>query len=228
MQPNPTLNTPKSGLPEKSGAAAGVVVVVSAVVLALVAFLVRPPKSEWTELFDGSSLAGWKITEFGGEGETSVENGALVLAIGNDMTGVSRATGVPKTNYEVELEAMRVDGSDFFCGLTFPVKESACSLILGGWGGGLVGLSSLDGFDASENETSSYREFKNGQWYRVRLKVTDNRIEAWIDDEQIVDADIENRKVSVRLEVELSRPFGIATWRTKGAIRNIRVRPIKV
>jgi hypothetical protein len=186
-----------------------------------------PATSEWTSLFDGKSLDGWKITDFGGQGEVKVDNGAITLPHGNgDLTGVSRESFPQKINYEVELEAMRVDGSDFFCGITFPVKDQACSLILGGWGGGLVGLSSLDGFDASENETSTYREFKNGQWYKVRLKVTEARIEAWIDDEQIVDADIENRKVSVRIEVELSRPFGLASWRTTGAIRNIRVRPL--
>lgn len=182
--------------------------------------------SEWTSLFDGKSLDGWKLTDFGGQGNVQVENGTIVLDLGNDMTGIHRDAGVPKVNYEVELEAMRVDGSDFFCGLTFPVKEEACSLILGGWGGGLCGLSSLDGFDASENETSNYREFKNGQWYKVRLKVTEAKIEAWLDDEQIVDVEILNRKISVRIEVELSRPFGIATWRTKGAVRNIRIRPL--
>ncbi|MGE3313990.1 MAG: DUF1080 domain-containing protein [Planctomycetaceae bacterium] len=237
MQADPTSSTPASRL-KSSSSAGSFATFVSAAVLVLVILLVnrfgstpRPvvatvAGSGWTSLFDGKSLEGWKITDFGGQGDVRVEDGAILLELGNDLTGVTRESGVPTINYEVELEAMRVDGADFFCGLTFPVKNDACSLILGGWGGGLVGLSSLDGFDASENETSSYREFENGKWYRVRLKVTEARIEAWIDDEQIIDADIANRRVSVRIEIELSRPFGLATWRTKGAIRNIRVRPL--
>lgn len=225
MQPNPTLNTPKSGLPEKSGAAAGVVVVVSAVVLALVAFLVRPPKSEWTELFDGSSLAGWKITEFGGEGETSVENGALVLAIGNDMTGVSRATGVPKTNYEVELEAMRVDGSDFFCGLTVPVQSNCCTLIVGGWGGSLTGLSSIDHMDASENQTSGTMTFEQNRWYKIRLRVTPDRIEAWIDNKSIFAVETAEKTISMRAgDIEDCMPLGLATYETTAHVRNLVVR----
>lgn len=181
---------------------------------------------KWVSLFDGKTLKGWKSTDFGGEGDVNVEDGNLVLGIGNDLTGVTATQKVPKVNYEVELEAMRAAGSDFFCGLTFPVKDSPCSLIVGGWGGGVVGLSSLNGFDASENETSTYKKFDNGKWYPIRLRVTDQRITAWIDGEEVVDADIRDTKLSIRLEVEPSRPFGFASWRTKAALRKIRVREL--
>jgi hypothetical protein len=117
-----------------------------------------------------------------------------------------------------------VDGSDFFCGLTFPVKEDPCTLILGGWGGSLVGLSSLDGMDASENETTTIVSFQNQRWYRVRLRVTAAKIEAWLDSQKIIDANITDRKISIRWECEPCKPFGIATWRTTGAVRDIRIR----
>ena len=61
-------------------------------------------------------------------------------------------------------------GSDFFCGLTFPYKETHATLILGGWGGSLIGISSLDDFDASENETGDAYIFEDNHWYDVRLK----------------------------------------------------------
>ena len=124
------------------------------------------------------------------------------------MTGITWVGDVPKIDYELTLEAMRVDGSDFFCGLTFPVGDSPCSFIVGGWGGGVVGLSSIDGSDASENETTKYQEFESGRWYAVRLKVTKQKIEAWLDKKQMVNLDTKDRKISVRLEVELSRPWG--------------------
>jgi hypothetical protein len=141
-----------------------------------------------------------------------------------DMTGVTLSRKIPKENYELELDAMRVDGSDFFCGLTFPVKAEHCSLIVGGWGGGVVGLSSLGGMDASENETGTYREFENGKWYHIKLRVTAQRITTWIDGKEVIDADVRDRGLSTRLEVEWSKPFGIATWQTAGAIRKVRVR----
>lgn len=176
-------------------------------------------------LFDGKSLNGWKITEFGGQGDAYAKDGRLIIEMGVDLSGVTwkDAKKLPRSNYEVTLEAMRVDGNDFFCGLTFPVKDDPCSLIIGGWAGGVCGLSSIDGLDASENETTTYRTFKKGQWYRIRLRVADDKIEAWIDDEQIVNQDIQGRKISIRREVELSKPFGLATWQTTAALRNIQM-----
>ena len=50
-----------------------------------------PEKAAWRSLFDGKTLAGWKETNFGGEGEVRVEDGAIVLERGNDMTGISFA-----------------------------------------------------------------------------------------------------------------------------------------
>jgi len=179
-------------------------------------------------LFDGKSLEGWKVTDFAGHAEPRVEDGKIILPFGSDMTGITY-TGkhLIKTNYEIELDAMRVDGNDFFCGLTFPVGDSSCSLICGGWGGGLVGLSSINGMDASENATSSYREFKKGEWYHIHVRVTNERIQAWIDKDEVVNFEIVKNRLSIRLEVELSKPLGIATWCTTGAAKNICLRAIE-
>jgi hypothetical protein len=176
-------------------------------------------------LFDGKTLTGWKVSDFAGKGEVKVKDGQILLEMGY-MTGITRTSPVPKINYEISLEAMRVDGSDFFCGLTFPVKDDPCTLIVGGWGGGLVGLSSLDGQDASSNETTKFLSFENKKWYRIRLRVEPRRIQAWIDDDKVVDADISERKVSIRWEVEESKPLGIATWSTAAALRNLRLRKL--
>ncbi|HUG92752.1 MAG TPA: DUF1080 domain-containing protein [Planctomycetaceae bacterium] len=181
---------------------------------------------KWISLFDGKTLDGWKVSKFGGEGPVTVEDGRILLGFGSDLTGIHTDRKLPKINYEVDVEAMRVDGSDFFCGLTFPVKDDPCSLIIGGWGGGVCGLSSLDRLDASENETTTYREFKKGQWYKVRLRVMENRIQAWLDDKEIVDVDTTGRRLSIRYEVEPSRPFGFASWQTTAALRNIRIREL--
>ena len=51
------------------------------------------------------------------------------------MTGITWTNEMPRMGYEISLEAMRVEGSDFFCGLTFPVGKDYLSLIVGGWGG---------------------------------------------------------------------------------------------
>lgn len=132
-----------------------------AVLLVVASGVATGDEPSWKPLFDGKTLDGWKITNFGGEGEVTVEDGSIILEYGSSLTGITYDGTFPKTNYEITLEARRLDGTDFFCGMTFPVAESHCSLILGGWGGAVVGLSSIDGHDASENETTQYKKFRS-------------------------------------------------------------------
>ncbi|HLV00689.1 MAG TPA: DUF1080 domain-containing protein [Acidobacteriota bacterium] len=182
----------------------------------------EPPEGEgWKPLFDGRALGGWEITQFGGEGKVEVASGYILLEMGNDLTGITWSGDFPTDSFEIVVEAQRARGSDFFCGLTFPVGEEFCTLIVGGWGGALVGLSSIDGRDASENDTRTYLNFENGRWYSVRLQVVPERIAAWIDGEKVVETERADQKFTVRPEVRLSRPLGIATWRTSALIRSI-------
>ncbi len=181
----------------------------------------------WRDMFDGQTLEGWTVTKFAGGAEVEVRRGVILLNMGDPFTGINYTNEFPKVNYEIALDAMRVMGSDFFCGLTVPVKDSFCSLIVGGWGGGLVGISSLDGMDASENETTRYMNFEKGRWYRIRVRVTENRIEAWIDNEKTVNVVTTDRRISLRPgDIEMSKPMGIASWQTASALRAIRVRSV--
>lgn len=175
-------------------------------------------------LFDGETLGRWEQTSFGGEGPVRVRDRAIVLEMGDPLTGVTWTGDALPPAYELALEASRLSGSDFFCGLTFPVAGSHCSLILGGWGGGTVGLSTLDGRDASENETTREMRFEDRRWYAVRVQVTATHIRAWLDDQPIVDVAIAGRRIGIRPEVDPSRPLGIASFRTTAAIRAIRLR----
>jgi hypothetical protein len=174
-------------------------------------------------IFDGKTLTGWEITNFGPQGPVFISDDQVVLGMGDGCTGITWKGKFPSVGYEVTLEAKRIDGNDFFCGMTFPVGKDPCTLIVGGWGGTVVGLSSINGMDASENETSTLRQFEKDRWYTIRLRVTEELIQAWIDDEIVVDFAIGSNSLSIRPEVELSKPFGIASWRTTAAIRNIRV-----
>jgi len=183
------------------------------------------PKGEpWTRLFDGTTLAGWQESSFRGKGTVAVKDGAIVIGQAR-LTGIRWTGEFPKTNYEIRFEAARLEGNDFFAGITFPVAESHCSWINGGWGGSVVGLSSLDGDDASENDTSTARDFANGQWYAFRLKVTADRIQGWIDEVLVIDADIKGRQVGLRGdEMELSTPLGFASYKTVAGLRKIEYR----
>lgn len=180
----------------------------------------------WTPLFDGKTLHNWATTDFAGGLEAKVEQGAIQIESGAELSGITWTNGsLPKSNYEIELDAMKVQGGDFFCGLTFPVKNSFCSLILGGWGGSVVGLSSIDGMDASENETTKSLYFALDKWFHIRLRVTDNKIQVWLNGDSIIDVSIEDRQIALRFgEIIRSKPLGIATYTTSSAIKNIQLR----
>jgi len=181
-------------------------------------------QDEWVSLFDGISLGQWEQTSFGGEGPVRVTDGAIVLDMGDPLTGVTWAGDALPASYELELDAARWAGNDFFCGLTFPVGQSSCSLILGGWGGTTVGLSNIDGRDASENETTREIRFEDRRWYRVRVSVTASHIRAWLDEAPIVEVALAGRRIGIRPEVDPSRPLGVASYRTRAALRRLRLR----
>ena len=185
---------------------------------------------EWKPLFDGKTLAGWKASNFAGHGEVHIEpdfkgGPAILFEIGAALTGLTWTNAVPTNNFEVELEAMLIEGSDFFCGLTFPYQGSHCTLVVGGWGGAVVGLSSVNFQDASENETTKYQTFQKGKWHRIRAKATPEKIEAWINDDKTVDLETSGKKINMRFgEIENSVPLGLAAYQTRSAMRNIRIR----
>jgi len=172
---------------------------------------------KWTAI-EGAADLGWDD-----------ESGVMRIGIGTELNGLRWTGPMPVTPYAVELEARRMSGSDFFCGLTFPVRigSESVSLIVGGWGGNLVGISSIDGMDASENSTASQQEFESQKWYRIRVEVRDEHLQAWIDDKQVVDAHTEEQKLSLRSgPIEECAPFGLATWLTQAELRGVRWRKL--
>lgn len=190
--------------------------------------LMQPQPAAWQSIFDGRTLEGWTSAGFTNPGEVKVENGAMVLKFGHPLTGANYTRPMPKTDYEVRFEAQRAVGNDFFASLTFPVGESHATWVLGGWGGDIVGISSIDNWDASENETRSYYNFENGRWYRFRLHVTGDRLQAWIDGERVVNVGIAGRAIGLRPgPIKLSLPFGFAAYNATGLVRNIEYRRLQ-
>lgn len=180
-------------------------------------------------LFDGKTLGNWKRTQFGGEGPVEVEGGKIIVHAGDSLSGINwTGPALPTDNYEIELDAVKLDGSDFFVGLTFPYKKDFASLILGGWGGGIVGLSSVNGNDAANNEYASSRDFKKNQWYHVRLRCTPSKIQAWLDEESepFLDVPTTDKTISTRTDIDAAKPLGLSTYQTTAAYKNITLRKL--
>lgn len=179
---------------------------------------------EEVKLFNGTDLTGWRLVKeifFDRPGPVTVKDGNLSLGKGEDLTGVAWKGPVLRDGYEVSFEARRVEGMDFFCGFTFPVGKGDLTLILGGWGGCVIGLTAIDSFSAAENETTRSREFKLKKWYPVRVRVADDRIRVFLEGEKIIDQERTGHQFEVWPQMEEARPLSFSTYATVGEYRNI-------
>ena len=203
------------------------------------------PKFDGTnlvELFDGKTLTGWIPLEMGGGGPVEVveefvpsnspemePSNVIMLNRGDMMTGISWTNGPARMNYEIEWEAMRVDGNDFFAAMSFPVQDSYVTFIPAGWGGSVVGISSINGHDASENETSRYHPLETQKWHQFKVRVTEKKVEAWINGEKVVNLNTVGKTLGLRSgsPSEIKR-YGIVctAYCSTGAIKKIRMRKI--
>ena len=188
------------------------------------------PEPHWEALFDGKTLDGWEVTDYiASRGADVKEGGVIEIRPGEPLGGI-RWVGedLPVVDYEIELEARRVEGDDFFCCFTFPYKEMHASFVVGGWGGALTGISNVGGYDASENSTMSIGNFENGTWYTIRLRATGDRIETWIDGEPSVNLRTTGQRIEMRFgEIEESVPMGVSVFMTTAEVRNIRLKRLK-
>jgi hypothetical protein len=165
-------------------------------------------------------------------GDEAKKAGVLVLGPGELFSIVKYEGKQPLmvNEYEVSWEGMRLEGSDFFAALTFPVgSEKVCAtFVTGGWGGWVTGVSSLENLFANENETTGSTEFKQGRWYAFTLQVNKESLRALVDGKEIFHVTLKDRAVSMHpSEIEKSMPLGFSSYSTKGAIRNVRIRPLK-
>lgn len=191
-----------------------------------------PEAAKEVILFDGKSLDDWEMVDIGASGAVELEGGVMIINQGDSISGAvyKKAASLPVTNYELSLEAKRLEGVDFFCGLTFPVGsvKTCATLVCGGWGGAVTGISSIDNLDASENATSSFVRYEDNQWYAVKVRVTPENLSVWLDGKHIIDQDLKDKKVSVRPgPIESYLPLSLTTFSTTAAIRNIKLKVIE-
>jgi hypothetical protein len=190
-----------------------------------------PAANELVLFNGGDSFDDWEARDAGGSGNVELQDDMMIIGTGESITGAvyKKKDKLPVTDYEITLEVQRLNGLDFFCGLTFPVGDlkTCMTLVMGGWGGSVTGLSSIDGLDASENQTGEYRKFEDKKWYRVKVRVTPQNVSAWSNDEKIVDADIEGKKIGVRPgPIEDYQPFSLTTFQTTAAYRNVKIKTL--
>jgi hypothetical protein len=187
---------------------------------------------EWQRMFDGASMQGWlpflDDSYAVSGGPVGVRYGELVLLTGRPYSAVTWQGTFPRENYEVALQAKKNAGDDIFCGVLFPVGTNYCSMVLGGWGNQVTGLSCVNYLVAADNDTASYGAYTTNRWYSVRLRVTEERIQAWVDEKQRINLERREKVISPYPGLDMFAPFGIFTFDTSAAFRDIDVRRLSV
>jgi len=188
-------------------------------------------QAETRALFNGKDLSGWKRADIFGNGNVAaLSNGVVSCGIGKPLSGIVFTNKFPTMSYEVKLEALRKEGSDFFVALTLPVESNACTVVIGGWGGGLCGISSIDYMDAAENGHSSGVALTNNLWYTLRVRVTPGLLEVTLND-TLYTAKVPFEKSScfslrAGSDIDKCLPFGLATYETHALWRNLTVETV--
>ncbi len=199
-------------------------------IAALLTMLTLSLAAESTQLFNGRDLTGWKIADIPDSGQVKVlPDGIVECGVGHSITGIAYTNKFPTMNYELSLEGMRKEGYDFFIALTIPVEKSFCTIIIGGWGGGLCGISSYDFNDAANNQWAEGLSLKNNQWYTLRVRVTPGVLQITLN-KDLYTARVEFddcQRLSLRFgEMEKTVPLGLSTFETKAHWRNFTVTEI--
>lgn len=194
----------------------------------LVGLFVRP--GSWVSMFDGATLAGWRVVTKNPcdlSGEVYVREGQLVLERAVERsTSICWTRSMPRTNYEIKMEAMRTAGPGCLCHLVFPVGDLHCLLLVGA-DGICVALDEVDGVDYKENVTARPMTFEEGRWYHIRLRVTPTHIAIWIDDDKMIDLSLAEHKVKTPPAWTILQPLGLGNWESASAFRNIAMRRLE-
>jgi hypothetical protein len=181
----------------------------------------------WQALPLHGGPAGWESVSFGGEGEVEFDGQSIRMGFGSPLTAVAwKGAELLPADYEIEVVAARLDGSDFFCALNFPIGEQRATVVLGGWGGALCGLSCVNGDDASMNATRSFHSFERGKSYRLRVRVDAQQVQAWVDDTLLFAQARDGVEFSLRTEVSPAGPLALSCFQTSARIEAVRWRGI--
>lgn len=164
--------------------------------------------------------------------EEAKKAGVLVLEPGEPFTVVRYEGKAPLLldEYEISWEAARLAGNDFFASLTFPIgsKEKCATFVTGGWGGWTTGISTIGHQFANENETTGSTEFETGRWYAFTLQVNTSCLRGLIDGKEQFKVGLKGKPVDMHpSEITKSMPLGFASYSTRGAVRNVRIRALK-
>jgi len=152
-----------------------------------------------------------------GMGDWSSANGEVIQsALGTDVKFVfgDRSWG----DYELTLQALKERGAEGFLVLVRALdQDSFYWLNLGGWGNTRHAMEKEAKGERRGMGRGHNGNIQTGRWYDVRIRCEGNRIQCWLDGEQIIDLRDEDHPHRQGM-------IGLGTWGTHARYRNIQVK----
>lgn len=174
------------------------------------------PSGEQLELFDGQTFDFWDSGSFPSSGKVEIKDGAIILQRGAPLTVLSWRGIYRSVDYELQFEVKRFEGDSVRFGMVLPIQQSFVALMLGE----TAELCCLDGASQKIAEKTKLI-FDTERWHPVRLRVTAEHIQAWVDDQEVVDQSAAGRQFSLPRELVPAAPIAVMTQNATAAVRNI-------
>ncbi|NQT85650.1 protein kinase [bacterium] len=192
------------------------------------------PAADWRVLVGQGRANGWERVKGGlfRQPPSATANGGLgqviVFSQVDGAAGYKHTWDVPRTNYELSFTSMRLRGNNIGPGVIFPVGKSVCLWAIGNGGGG-CGLDQVDGHDDldEDNPTRVMRPTELKRSYRYHLRVSQDKVQAWINQTRVVDIPRAGHTFSLRDGYRPGAPLAfVGAGKTGAVVKNIRIRPL--
>jgi tetratricopeptide (TPR) repeat protein len=149
-----------------------------------------------------------------GPGDWSIEGREVVAS----TKGLGKSWlwfGDPRwTDYDVEVEAMYVEGFDGFAiGFRMMSVDNNCIAHVGGWGNTVLGSHVTKSGQGAELPGYSRFAAQPGRWYRTKVEVRGDRLRVWLDGKEVFSGQA----------VHMSGGVGIRSNGAVNRFRDIRV-----
>ena len=184
--------------------------------------LLKP--GQWVSLFDGKTLAGWKTVqsaeEDGPPGEVRASNGQITLdQAPKTWTSLVWQGEFPTTDYELLYEFQHLGGGATVT--DFPVGQSQFRADCQSEAFGVERRK-----DGVSSELYSALFSYTDQWQRVQTRVSEGRIQAWLNGRKVADLPAVAALLSAGAINLKGWPLHFGTCTAAGAVRNVYIRRI--
>ena len=153
--------------------------------------MIMPANAQWTELFNGKNLKGWK--PLNGKAKFIVEDGAIVGASKMNEPNTFLCTEKRFGDFILEMECKVDDGlnsgiqfrsqskKDYMDGRVYGYQYELDASAPGTWSGGVYDEARRGWLYPMDKNPSAISAFKIGEWNKIRIEAVGNEIRTWMN-----------------------------------------------